>query len=56
MTGIYANSFTALRLREHDVFLSHAHVDNEAVVNLKRWLEETAGLRVWFDADKMGGG
>jgi len=51
-----AQSLTPLRLRGHDVFLSHAHLDNAAVVSLKRWLEETVGLKVWFDADNMAAG
>lgn len=56
MAGGYTQSFPSLRSRKYDVFLSHAHVDNDAVVRLKRWLEETAGVRVWFDAEKMAAG
>ncbi|MBN1458944.1 MAG: toll/interleukin-1 receptor domain-containing protein [Armatimonadetes bacterium] len=56
MAASYTQSSTPLRRRKYDVFLSHAHVDGAAVLNLKRWLEDPVGLQVWFDADKMAAG
>lgn len=56
MVDGYAHALTPLRRRKHDVFLSHAHLDDVAVGRLKRWLEETVGLKVWFDADNMAAG
>jgi hypothetical protein len=51
----HTHNLTPLRHRKHHVFLSHAHVDLEAVLRLKDFLE-TAGLVVWFDRDKVQGG
>lgn len=38
-----------LNLRDFDLFLSHAHKDHAFVAALRQWLEEKAGLEVWFD-------
>jgi hypothetical protein len=42
--------------REFDLFLSHAHKDHAFVAQLDRWLTQTAGLSVWYDARELGGG
>ena len=51
----YSHNLTPLRQRRHHVFLSHAHVNLDAVMRLKEFLE-TAGFIVWFDRDKVQGG
>jgi len=45
-----------LNKRDFDIFLSHAHKDRTFVAKLDRWLTETAGLRVWYDARELSGG
>jgi hypothetical protein len=45
-----------IQQRDFDVFLSHAHCDRALVESLDRWLTETAGLTVWYDARELAGG
>ena len=45
-----------LHKRDFDLFLSHAHKDQDFVVALDKWLTEKAGLKVWYDARELGGG
>ncbi|MDX2161542.1 MAG: toll/interleukin-1 receptor domain-containing protein [bacterium] len=43
--------------RDFHLFLSHASADKSVVVEkLFHWLTESAGLRVWYDADAIAGG
>jgi sulfur transfer complex TusBCD TusB component (DsrH family) len=42
--------------RQFDAFLSHAHADRTFVDALYRWLGNTCGLNIWYDAVKMAGG
>jgi TIR domain len=42
--------------RPFEAFLSHAHVDRAFVDELYRFLEEEAGLHIWYDAKRMTGG
>lgn len=42
--------------RNFDAFLSHAHVDRTFVDELYRWLGDTCGLNIWYDAVRMSGG
>jgi hypothetical protein len=44
----------AFHKRPYDAFLSHAHVDREAIVNrLHDWLQNVCNLQVWFDAKHL---
>jgi TIR domain len=36
--------------KKFDAFLSHAHADKAAVDRLYAWLNDVAGVRVWYDA------
>lgn len=45
-----------LNRRDYDIFLSYAHSDRNFVEHLYRWLQETAGLQVWWDDRDMSAG
>ena len=45
-----------VRRRQFDAFLSHAHVDGAFAEALYRWLGNSCGLNIWYDAVKMVGG
>jgi hypothetical protein len=42
--------------RDFDLFLSHAHKDQEFVKDLDEWLTLKAGFNVWYDKRNMPGG
>ena len=42
--------------RPNDVFVSYSHEDAAFVETLVRWLRETAGLRLWWDASRLVAG
>jgi len=39
--------------RKFHAFLSHAHADNKIVDNLNHWLNEVAGIPIWYDASNL---
>ncbi len=45
--GYGTQTWKPLRKREHNAFLSHAHVDRKAAEHLFDWLQNTAGLAIW---------
>lgn len=45
-----------LNKRDYDAFLSHAHTDRPFVEELYRWMQESAGLEVWWDDRDMSAG
>jgi TIR domain len=45
-----------LNRRDFDVFLSHAHKDERFVAEIDKWLTESAGFNVWYDARELSGG
>ena len=45
-----------LNKRDYDAFLSYAHTDRPFVEKLYRWLQESAGLEVWWDDRDMSAG
>jgi len=43
--------------RQFHAFLSHSSHDKPVIVEkLNRWMNDVAGLRVWYDADALSGG
>lgn len=42
--------------RPNDVFISYSHGDGKVVEPLVRWLQDVAGLRVWWDASRLTAG
>lgn len=45
-----------LNKRDFDIFLSHAHKDEQFVSGLYRWLTEKAGFSVWYDSRELSAG
>ena len=45
-----------LNKRSYDIFLSHSHSDAVFADLLYTWLTRTAGFKVWFDKNQLGGG
>lgn len=45
-----------LNRRDYDIFLSYAHSDRIFVEQLYLWLQQSAGLQVWWDARDMSAG
>jgi TIR domain len=42
--------------RPNDVFVSYSHADSAQVEPLVRWLQDVAGLGVWYDARRLAAG
>jgi hypothetical protein len=47
---------TLFHRRPYQAFLSHAHADKATVDYLSRWLTDTAGLAIWYDAVHLPAG
>lgn len=53
-------SFAPFNKRPNDVFVSYSHADKAMVGSIVRWMQDNAGLRVWWDThglragDKLG--
>ncbi len=45
-----------LNRRDYDIFISYAHSDRVFVASLFHWLQETAGLQVWWDDRSLPAG
>ena len=46
-------SGTPVGKRRFHAFLSHAHVDKDQADHLFKWLQDVAGMPVWYDAVNM---
>lgn len=46
----------AYNKRPNDVFVSYSHADGALVEPLMQWLQDVAGVRVWWDASRLVAG
>jgi hypothetical protein len=54
--GYTGQGWKPLRERPCHAFLSHAHVDRKAIDRLNAWLQQVAGMQIWYDAERMQAG
>jgi hypothetical protein len=55
-SGVRAMTSLAINKRPYRTFLSHAHVDKIFVDKLHLWLNDYAGMRVWYDSVEFPSG